>query len=270
MVEEINGPDESEFLLGFRIIPVGREGSNVFVRNLRPGEEDTGEVVHIEAGDQITFLPGDLVIDSREIDSRSPKGLGGYAPTANTVWTWYRIVGEQVGFFCYLFALARRLDAAHADWALAIEELEKARNESGIGRRHRFFKALSLAEVAIIALGRGMDMLRRVNSVYSLGLEMPDSLQKKEPVVRAMRDAFEHIDERAQGKINAQGKMDADALSIFDQPDFIDSSILHYRGYDLNFQEDFLSALLTCRELVMEVVDLRAKGHSERRDGTIQ
>ena len=264
MVDEVNESGQGEFLFSGRIIPVGREGNKVFVRTLRQEEEDTGEVVHIEAGDQITFLPGDLVIDSREIDSKIPKGLGGYAPIANTVWTWYRIVGEQVGYFSYIFALARRLDAAHAEWALAIQELEQAKNESGIGRRLRFFEALSLAEVAIIALGRGVDMLLRVNGVYSLGLEIPDSLQKIVPVIREMRNAFEHIDERAQGKINASGKMDAEALSIFVQPDFVGSYILHYRGRDLNFHDDILFVLTTCRELVMEVVDLRAIGHSER------
>ena len=111
-----------------------------------------------------------------------------------------------------------------------------------------------------------MNMVLRFDGVFPLGLEIPDSIRKLEPLVKDMRDAFEHIDERAQGKINLRGKMDAEALTIFDQPDFIESSVLHYRGKDLHFHEDVLAALLTCRELVLKVIDLRANAQTESGD----
>ena len=253
-------------LLTGRLVPDGREGNKVFARTLRWGEEDTGEVVNVGAGEQLIIRAGGLVINSDEIDALSPRGFGGYAPVANTVWTWYSIVGERVGFFVYLFALARRLDAAHAAWELAIQEREKAGDEGAVGRRIGFFRALSEAEVAIIALHRGMTMLLRFNGVFPLGLEIPDSLRHLEPVVKDMRDAFEHIDERAQGKINQRGHMDAEALTIFDQPDFVQSAVLHYRGNDLHFHADVLAALLSCRELVLKVIDLRADVQAEGGD----
>ena len=257
MVDDKTQDLSGELLFYNRLVPDGREGNKVYARSLRPGEEDTGEVVNINAGDELVIRAGGLVINSDEIDALSPKGFGGYAPVANTIWTWYSIVGEQVGFFVYIFALARRLDAAHAAWELAIQERDKARSGGGIGRRIGFFRALSEAEVAIIALHRGMNMLLRFNGVFPLGLEIPNSLKKLEPVVKEMRDAFEHIDERAQGKINHRGQMDAEALTIFDQPDFTESSVIHYRGNDLHFEEDVLAALLSCRELVIKVIDLR-------------
>ena len=108
-------------------------------------------------------------------------------------------------------------------------------------------------------------MLLRFNGVFPVGLEIPDSLKTLEPVVKEMRDAFEHIDERAQGKINQRGQMDAEALTIFDQPHFIESSVLHYRGNDLHFEDDVLEALLSCRELVLKVIDLRVA--SQKRMG---
>ena len=263
MTETPHTGTNGDFLFGARLVPAGREGNKVFARSLRPGEEDTGEVVHVGPGEELIIRPGDLVISSEEIDSHSPKGLGGYAPVANTVWTWYRIVNEQVGFFQYVFALARRLDAAHASWGLAIEELGKAKNSAGLARRDRLFMALSEAEVAIIALHRAMDMLSRINNVYSLKLEIPDEFDNLKPVVRDMRHAFEHIDARAQGMVNVRGGMDADALTIFDQPDFIDSSILQYRGTRLDFYNGVLNALLTSRGLVMKVIDLRAGSSPE-------
>lgn len=256
----------SDLLFMSRLVPDGREGNKVFARSLLPGEEDTGEGVSVRAGEQLVIRAGGLFINSDEIDALSPKGYGGYAPVANTVWTWYSIVGERVGFFLYLYALARRLDAAHAAWELAMRERENARSEGAIAQRIGFFRALSEAEVTIIALHRAMNMLLQFDDVFPLGLEIPDRIRKLEPMVKDMRDAFEHIDERAQGKINIRGKMDAEALTIFDQPDFIASSLLHYRGKDLHFREDVLEALLSCRELVLKVIDLRAEAQAESVD----
>ena len=85
MDNDANKQPQGEFLMSGRIVPVGREGNKVFVRTLRFGEEDTGEVVHIGPGDQLVFRAGDLVIDSREIDALSVKGLRGYAPVANII-----------------------------------------------------------------------------------------------------------------------------------------------------------------------------------------
>ena len=162
--------------------------------------------MNVRAGEQLIIRVGGLVISSDEIDALNPKGYGGYAPVANTVWTWYSIVGERVGFFLYLYALARRLDAAHAAWELAMREREDARGEGAIVQRIGFFRALSEAEVTIIALHRAMKMLLQFDGVFPLGLEIPDSIRKLEPMVKDMRDAFEHIDERALGKINIRGK----------------------------------------------------------------
>ena len=93
---DMNKQPEGEFLTGGRLVPVRRQGNKVYAGTLRPGEEDTGEVVHLEPGDQLVIPPGGLVVDSREIDAYGVEGFGGYAPVANTVWTWYSIVGEQL------------------------------------------------------------------------------------------------------------------------------------------------------------------------------
>ena len=79
--------DSSDLLFYSRLVPDGREGNKVFARSLRLGEEDTGEGVNVRAGEQLIIRAGGLVISSDEIDALSPKGYGGYAPVANTVWT---------------------------------------------------------------------------------------------------------------------------------------------------------------------------------------
>ena len=246
-----------------RLVPVRREGNKVFARSLRRGEEDTGETVQLEPGDELVIEAGGLVIDSYEIDAQNFKGLGGYAPVANTVWTWYRVVGVELGFFLFFFSLARRIDSAHRLSALAIQEREKAKGEGAITQRTGFFNTLGTAEVAIIALHRGMTMVYSLVDKFCPDLEVPSGVQKIRTAVQEMRHAFEHIDERAEGRVGMSRKIDLDAMSIFDQPDFINSSILRYKEYSLNFDEDVLSALLDCRELIMKAIDSRAASHAD-------
>ena len=256
---EGNNQDQGNFLFGGRIVPVKREGNVVYARTLRRGEKDTGETIHLEPGEQLSFLPGAIEIDLRDIDEYyNPKGLGGYRPVANTVWTWHRFATEQLGFFLFFFSLARRTDAAHALWASAIQARDKARKDGGIPQRQGHFKALAAAEMAIIALGRCYRMVCDLIKKYCPGLQVPDSVTKTLEAVQEMRNAFEHIDERAEGKVG-RGKSHLDALTIFNQPDFVESSILRYKNYELNFESDVIAALVDCRELIMDAIDERVK-----------
>ena len=262
MANEGDKSGEGDFLTSMRLVPDGREGNVVYARTLRRGEEDTGEGVHIGRGDRLVIRPGGLVFDSRYIDEHfNPPGAGGYRPVANTVWTWYQVAGEQLGFFLFFFALARRTDAAHALWVSAIEARDEGRKGSGIVHRQEHISSLGEAEVAIIALGRCYQMMCALVEKYCPGMDLPDSVKKTKDAVLAMRNAFEHIDERAEGKVG-RGKVDADALTIFDQPDFVSAAILRYQSYELNFESDVLSALIDCRELIMDAIDERAKQRS--------
>lgn len=250
------------FLFGARIVPVERKGNRVFVRTLRHGEKDPGETVRLREGDRITFRAGDLVIDSRQIDAMSPKGRGGYATVANTVWTWYQIASDRPDFLLFFFALARRLDAAHALWALAEDKREQAREAGGIPQRSDFFNTLATAEMTIIALNRAIEMANTLIAEYCPDLKLPNTVKAIQRPVLDMRNAFEHIGERAQGMVNRTKFSYKDAWSIFNQPDFIEKSVLHYREHSLSFDGDLLAALVECRELIMQAIDSRAALHS--------
>ena len=258
MTNEGDNQNQGDFLFAGRIVPIKREGNVVYARTLRWGEEDTGEVIRLQAGDQLVIPAGEFVIDSRQIDAFSPKGLGGYAPVANTVWTWYRIAPEQLGFFLFFFSLARRTDAAHALWASAIQARDKAREEGGIPQRQGYFNALATAEMAIIALHRCITMVYSLVEKFCPDLQVPDSVSEIRKPVEEIRHAFEHIDDRAESKVGPSQKTHPDALTIFHQPDFVDSSVLRYKGHVLNLESEVISALLDCRELIMSAIEVRA------------
>ena len=187
MTDDSNQTD-GNFLFAGRLVPLGRKGNIVYARSLRPGEEDTGKDVHVKAGEQLVIPAGELVVDSREVDAYyNHAGLGGYAQVANTVWTWYRITPETLGFFLYFFALARRTDAAHALWAAAIQARDDAREAKGIPQRQGALNTLATAEMAIIALHRCFEMVYGLVEKFCPGLQVPASVDKIRAPVMEIR-----------------------------------------------------------------------------------
>lgn len=266
-MDENNKPsNDGEFLFHGRLVPMGREGNIVYARTLRPGEEDTGEGVHVNAGDRLVIPAGEFVFNTDQIDALIPKRMGGYAPIANTVWTRHQIVGEEPEYAFFLFALAQRLDAAHDLWSQAIQDREDAINSDGIVRRAGLFEALSTAQMAIIALDRAIVMVETLVAQYCPDLKTPEETDKVQRAVRQLRRSFEHIDERAQGKAGPNKGVDLRAWSIFDQSEFVERAILRYQDDELDFHEDVLAALLACREVIKQSFDSRFKsrGHDNQ------
>ena len=251
------GPDEELLLLG-RLVPAGSDENTVFARSLRPGEEDTGETVHVPAGKRLMIRPGDLSFDSDEIDSRSPKGRAGYAPVADTIWTWYRIVGAKgQSLLMMLLAAARRLDATHVFWSATMDALEESATLAGIERRSTLFRALAMAEVTVISLSRAVAMLYHLEEKFSLGLQIPQEIESFKDTLRQMRNALEHIDDRAMGEAK-DGTVDS-AMSIFLQPLFVDNGVLTYAGKDVVVTTGVPVALGHCRQVLISVIDLRPR-----------
>ncbi len=252
------GPAEAIEHVG-RLVPAGCDENAVYARSLRFGEDDSGEVVHVPAGKRLVIRAGDLSIDSDELDAKSAKGRGGYAPVADTIWTWYRIAGAgDSTLLMLLLAAARRLDATHVFWSGTMDALEEACTLADNLRRPTLFRALAMAEVTLISLSRGMEMIYRLEKEFSLGLQISEKFDTNAKSLRRMRNALEHIDDRALGQAK-DGTADS-AMSIFFQPYFVDHGVLTYAGDALSFAEGIPRVLGECRELIKSVIDLRPRG----------
>ena len=251
------GPDD-QYLFSLRVVSAGSDENTTYLRTLRPDEEDFEEAVQIPAGKKVVIRPGDLSISSDEVDARSPKGRGGYAPVSDTIWTWYRIMGaEDKGLLMLLLAAARKLDATHVFWADTMDALDESCTLTGIERRIILFRALALAEVTVISLSRGVEMLYKMAEKFDLGLEIPEKITSSRITLRQMRNAFEHIDDRAVGKVT-DGSTDS-PMSVFFQLHFVDQRILTYGDKSISFATGVPIALLECRKVIMSVIDLRPK-----------
>ena len=72
-----------------------------------------------------------------------------------------------------------------------------------------------------------------------------------------MRNALEHIDDRAMGQAR-DGTADS-AMSIFFQPYFVHQGIPTYASDALSFAEGVPIVLGECREMIKSVIDLRPR-----------
>lgn len=250
------GADDS--LTGpLRVVFDEQEGDTVYVRTLKRGEVDDGRRVHLKPGQRLGFRANSCSIDLDELDERFSAGIEGYAPLANTVWTWLNIgnPGERdEGTSRYLIAAARRLDAAAGTWERVTSELpsveELTATSSNPATRARVFRLVADVEVAVIALGRVVDMVERANKQISTTVPVPEIVTKCSRDLKQIRDAFEHIDERALGRVKRQEH--PSATSIFIQHRLLDDHVIAYAAHEVSFEE--VSEILTsCRRFLLDV-----------------
>ena len=246
-----SSPSEGEFLASARLVPDGAKGNTLFARTLRCGEEDTGESVVVPAGHKLVIRAGGLRISLEQIDACSEVGLGGYAPIANTVWTWYQFGIHDRRFFFLIFSLARRLDVAYEMWLAAIQGRNQAKENEAIPRRVGLISSLATAEMAVVALNRAIQMASSLVDDFCPNLELPLRATRILGILQEFRNAFEHIDERAKGHTGPRSGSNDEAWTIFDQPGFFSLGLLSYRGSTLDFEREVLAVILDCRTLIM-------------------
>ena len=200
------------------------------------------------------FPAGSISVTMADVDRYSKPEPDGYAPVTNTVWSWLAIPPFEDGqtFVNYLLEASRRLDKAHTHCANALCVLVAPPEDVGFRARQARFNALGDAESMCVALSRAVRMIARARETISAPTVVPEEIGAIEEAVLAIRDAFEHIDERAVGK--ARRENSTDALSVFDQADFFAAGVLRYAGYSLDVRREALPALIAGRRFIVEAV----------------
>ena len=104
----------ADLVHAMRVVPVRREGSVIYARSLRHGEEDDGRRVHIRPGDTVSFEAGAIVAELDAIDAREATESG-YVPLAGVLSAWFHLGPEDwmAELVRYALAAARRLDMAN-------------------------------------------------------------------------------------------------------------------------------------------------------------
>ena len=238
------------------------EEENVFWFSFRrPWEEGQRGDVFLPAGSEIRIQEDEMLHYLNDLDAQhNPPGRGGYRRIAHVVWIWGRTVlthstlsrettGSAAIGWRLAVSLARCTDAAYAGWDSTMQFLEEA--DEDFVWQLRTYQALAMAEMTVIALHRSFRVLDRL-AHYNM-ISPPPAVSGISTAVRHIRNAFEHIEERAAGTV--QRRECETALTIFDQPDFLTSGTIQYGDHSLNLNSQVPDSLLACREFVREALE---------------
>lgn len=210
----------------------------IWIRTLRISEPEPSNRVRAPWGYDVTMEAGDLALEIERVDQMFSPEEDGYVPLTNTIWTWFNI-GPAPGsetLTRYVLAAARRLDVAHRQFQRVQRELGDFDPAApGPIARRAVFEIVGQVESAVVALSRAVDMSKNLVSLVPISVSMPESVVDKLKTLTELRNAYEHIEDRAQGQV--WGKPDPQALTIFDWSSLFESGTITYGGYSLVLDE---------------------------------
>ncbi len=235
-----------------------REDGIVYGRTLHEGEPDDGRRIHVRPGEQLVFEPGALNVSLDEIDRREPATETGHVNLAPVIWAWLQLSPPAAESVRYVLAAARRLDAANRLLLSVRQAGERLSADAEAGdvpgpvlRRH-FADMLSSVEMLAVALGRVTDMVCSAGTAIGCAVPVPPSVEAKKDAIRALRNAYEHIEDRALGRVN--GKPDPRALTIFDYEPLLKQDMLAYGEHRLGVTDEIPRLLADMRQFIKDVV----------------
>ena len=251
---------KEDILTWVRVVPDCRNGSTVYGRTLGSDEPDTGLAPQLRPGDNFAFRAGSLVLSVDNVDiSAATKFEDGYSSIANTVYTWLslypnlnsKIIPKEVSYL--LLSVARRLDASHEGFSLLHSKLKELETvEYGIRQRNLIFEIVGLVEIAIVAMNRAFQMADRLGNHFPLSTPFPTSVKDKLVAIKNMRDAYEHIDNRAFGLAGQKSKPHPDALSVFNFERLFQEGIATYGSYELDIYNEAIQLLIDTRQYLKD------------------
>jgi hypothetical protein len=237
------------FLLGQRIVPTREEPGKVYARTLRHGEEDNGRRCHVRPGDDVVIE--ELQISLDYVDEWEGQGVDGYVPLTPVLFTWMSFgTGFANEFRRYLLAAARRLDQAQSLFA-RVNELRESDPEGAPAVRRAVFELVGATELALVSLGRAVDMCMQAEALIGTTATLPADISNRETAVRKIRNAYEHIEDRALGNVNRVPH--PDALTIFDHHRVATDGVIAYGAYELDLATDIPAVIQAARQYLKDV-----------------
>lgn len=183
------------------------------------------------------------------IDVSSPPRADGYQPLAVGLMVWAGIAGfPRDERFWFMASAARRLDLAH-------QLFEKVRQEIDSYNTHgaeieNLFSIIGVAEMAVIATFRAMEMAVDVRKKIGVKLTLPLAIENMRETISELRHAYEHIDSRALGEINNKKVVDrvkAHTMFTYDGGSLIKMRRLSYAKWSLGIDNESTSLLKEIR-----------------------
>jgi hypothetical protein len=245
----------NDMMFGVRVVPDGRAPGVVYARTLRFGETDDGRRVHVRPGESLTLKPGALraeldAIDEfyRKVDPARPEGS-----LATALRVWFGIGNGHVPEIVMLTsAAAYRLDAAHHllhHAEIARSSLVQANELPAAKQAAKTDELIHLVQEGIVALARCIALVESGIDQSSYYVPLPTVMAANRVAIKDIRDAYEHIDERALGRVGIKRVVDERSYMIFDHRPLVTNGQIEYFDHRLAIS-DLPELLEACRTTI--------------------
>jgi hypothetical protein len=97
-----------------------------------------------------------------------------------------------------------------------------------------------------LTLGRTVDMCIQAGAIIGATATVPTDITARCEAVREIRNAYEHIEDRAVG--NVRNAPHADALTIFDHQQVVVDGVITYGIYQLDLATDVPRIIAAARQ----------------------
>ncbi|NVN51702.1 light-mediated development protein DET1 [Mycolicibacterium hippocampi] len=234
------------YMMPLRIVLVRREPGKVVARTLRFSEPDDGSRVHVAPGDSVEVQ---VTLELDAVDEFESQGNIGYVPVTPVLFTWLAAASQSDTDQRrrYLLAAARRLDLAQSLFQ-RVEELRQSDPEGAPAVRRAVFEMVGAVELAVVSLSRAVDMSRRAGAELGTTATVPSAISAHFATVTAIRHAYEHIEERALGKVH--GNPHRDALTIFAHDSVVRDGVITYGSHRLDLATDVPQIIAATRQFL--------------------
>lgn len=238
----LNGSGEvgaNDCLYWLRVVPDGRRAGIALGRTLRHGEVDDGRRVHLRPGEQFQLPSGSVTVELDVLDefyrNVEPDRPEGSLSAALRVWFGLGVVRKPTTRLLAI-AAAHRFDAATHLLGRSVEIRERLDGEDNIGGPQfvvSIDELIHLTQEGIVALARCIALIDRGRSESPFVVEEDSAIAENKAAIKAIRDAYEHIDERAVGNLR-NAVFDTRAYMIFDHLPLVRENRIQYLDHDLD------------------------------------
>ncbi len=212
--------------------------------------------------------PAQEIKIDKPISLSEPPRPDGYEPLGIGLMSYAGLAGfPREEAFWYIVSAARRLDTAHRLFEHVRQGLDSYQGSQE--NIEELFAVLGSVELAMVALHRAVDMAYRAGNQLGATTTWPAKVEGKREAIAQLRNGYEHIDDRALGKIGsgkkAYNKKQAHTLfaNVYGQGDLGASLIrdreLTYRGWSLGIDAEatelFKAVRKYLRDAGVEIID---------------
>jgi hypothetical protein len=173
--------------------------------------------------------PGPAIVNPGPIVIAADPRPDGYRPTMEAFvrWTLFRGAPPAKERRLILSA-ARRLDAGHLQVERVRDGIANLPPDGSIAHREEICRIFGDAELAMVALSKALHITVGLSGRYGIRATVPEIVTRQRPLILKMRDHYEHIEERAFGKIKGAPSPDAEGaweqVKLFTERAFTDGT----------------------------------------------